>query len=65
VTLFESDLPRLNPGEFLNDSIIEFYFKYGRLSYWRSNRTAQPEVFPGLEPNRRCLSRADTSCWSA
>lgn len=61
VTIFQSDIARLEPGEFLNDTIIEFYFKYLTNTVMTDQQRDAIHIFSPFFYNRlsqvkRCVS---------
>lgn len=45
VSVTTADLPRLEPGEFLNDTIIDFYLRYIQRSEVSAHRRDQVYIF--------------------
>ena len=67
VTLYENDLERLRPGEFLNDSIVDFYLKlnHDRLSEQHKNDAFIFNTFFYNRLNQKKKERGDKTSYDA
>jgi Ulp1 family protease len=52
IEIFESDLTRLNEGQWLNDSLVDFYLKFLHSQPHRQVCTPNPTSKPYCNPTR-------------